>query len=206
MDEMPDIINIMGGMKRLNKLKSNLAAKKVSHLHDAVNSLNTLNNTSNLSEHTEQVLNQKNYGFFNKLYSFIIELGNEFWLSIIAAVVIFIIKQVLYDEDDKDVDISNVTDVVKGNATYETDLQKQRKLLYYIKDKFLWAEFTSSTANGIFAVLFNSWLVHTLAVRGINFDLILIIITISVAWYSGFLYMIFSFIESWITDDTSKTA
>ena len=195
---------MLGG--NLQKIKRKLAAKKTAHLNDAVNSLNGVVTTSMLSDHTEQVLNQKNDGFFSKLYSSIIELGNEFWLSIIATVIIIIIKLVLYDEDDTDVNITNVAKVVEGNSSYDTELSKQRKLLYYIKNKFKWAEFTSNTSNAILSAMINGLLIRTLAMWGYTFDRPLFIIVIVIAGYSGALSHIADFIWDWITDNKSKSS
>lgn len=210
MNQLP-FINMIGGKKIFSKAVNKLKGhgkhlhKAAGHTREALNSLNAhIDATSNLTEHTEQVLNQKNYGFFTKLYSSIVELGDEFWKSIIAGVVITVIKIVLYDNYNKEVDISNVSNVVEANDSYNSDLRKQRKLLYYIKNKFKWAEFTSSTTNTLFSVMFNSWLIHTLSARGLNFDYILILVTFVVGWYSGFLDLIISFIENWIKDDNSK--
>ena len=208
MDEIPDMINMAGGgdmMKHIHQIKDKLAARKTTQLNNAVNSLNALNTTSMLSNHTEQILNQKNNGFYSKLYSSIIELGNEFWLSIIATVIIIIIKHILYDEEDTDVNITNVSTVVEGNASYDTELSKQRKLLYYIKNKFKWAEFTSNTSNAIVSVMINGLLIRTLAKWGYTFDRPLFIIVIVIAGYSGALRHIADFIVEWITDNKSKS-
>ena len=226
MNEIP-FINMIGGKKNnilnkgINTIKNNAKHlhntantiknnaehlhKAANHAHETLNNLNAhMNTTLNLSNHTEQVLNQTNFGFFSKIYNSIVEIGDEFWKSIIAGLVITAVKIILYDNYNKDVDISNVSNVVEANNTYDTDIRKQRKLLYYIKNKFKWAEFTSSTANTLFTVMLNSWLIHKLATYGLNFDYILILIAFAVGWYSGFLDLIISFIENWIKDDNSK--
>lgn len=213
MNQLP-IINMIGGFsknkllsKTLGKLKDNgkHLHTAADHTQEALNSINAhIEATSNLTEHTEQILNQKNYGFFSKIYSSIVELGSEFWLGIIAGVVIRIIAWILYENYNNDVDISNVTEVVEDNdKDYNTNIRKQRKLLYYIKDKFIWAEFTSSVAIILFSVRFNSWLVRKLAEKGYSnlYDYMLISIVVGIGWYSGFLDLLFSFIDDWIKDD-----
>jgi hypothetical protein len=202
MNQLP-LINMIGGKKKpiSHHIKQathhiNKIAKKVSQ-----------HTSKHLADHTIEYVDPitsvnmtMHVGFFGRIYDLLVKIGDEFWLGIVSGFVILLLKHILYDIYNSNIDIKNVTNSIENNDEYNENLVKQKKLLYYIKDKFKWAELVSSTGITIFAAFFSRFIVHTLGNYGVNFDYILILITLVISWYSGFLSIIYKFINDFIND------
>ena len=198
MSEYSNMLNIIGGSKKNNvahhaKQASHHLSKLAGHISHISNHTSN-NTTSNLANDTIHL------SIFGKIYSVILEIGKEYFIGLIAIVLIFLSKMIIYDYHNSDVDISNVVNPLEANDEYNTSLVKQRKLLNYIKDKFKWAELISSTNIALMSILVNMIIEDLINHTIINYNYILILVFLFMAWYSGFLEIIYDFIVEVMND------